>query len=470
MDIQGKKIENIYIHRFDRQIIFKFSQEQGYLLFQLFGTSGNVFHLDNEFVVQEQYKKNKNFEIPKKIDFVDVNYLNNETLTKSIFFEHKDKSIMQFLISLPYKFFSKHLRLEICCRSEISQNELIVNLSDEEENNLLRTIGCIIEEINNPVFYIYNSKPKFISFIKMHYANCTYDLFDNFLEFQKQFISSYYGEYYFLLKKKELLQRINKFIFLLDKRLVSQRNNYKNLPDISTYKEYGDTILSNIYRIPKNISEIELPRLMFPEEKLLISLNKKLTPAENANKYYKKSNNITASRNDLRQSIKNNKIIKEQMQSLLTQIDLVEQMKELRKIEKSLPKELIKQQEREDSFTRLSYKTYEYKGWDILIGKSAKDNDTLTLKIGRSDDFWLHASKITGSHVIVRNPEKKDNLPNDVLVRAAGIAGAYSKAKHSTVVPVIYTKRKYVYKKKSMLPGQVNVQYEKCIIVEPFMP
>lgn len=68
-------------------------------------------------------------------------------------------------------------------------------------------------------------------------------------------------------------------------------------------------------------------------------------------------------------------------------------------------------------------------GLTVLVGRTATDNDLLTFKLGAPNDFWLHVAGSSGSHVIVRNPEKLDRLPRETKRLAAALAARYSKAR-----------------------------------------
>jgi predicted ribosome quality control (RQC) complex YloA/Tae2 family protein len=106
----------------------------------------------------------------------------------------------------------------------------------------------------------------------------------------------------------------------------------------------------------------------------------------------------------------------------------------------------------------------------VLVGKSRRDNDELTLHVARPHDLFLHADKVGGSHVIVRVPEKGREVPRDVLTVAAQAAAYFSKAKHSGMVPVIYTEVRYVTKPRKAPPGLVRVTREQSLMVEPLAP
>jgi predicted ribosome quality control (RQC) complex YloA/Tae2 family protein len=105
-------------------------------------------------------------------------------------------------------------------------------------------------------------------------------------------------------------------------------------------------------------------------------------------------------------------------------------------------------------------------GYTILVGKNAKQNDLLTFQYSKKNDIWLHARDAFGSHVIVRNPSDRD-LPAPVLEYAAGLAARHSKRKHEGLVPVQYTPRKYIRKVKNGAAGQVIVEREKVLMIEP---
>ena len=112
------------------------------------------------------------------------------------------------------------------------------------------------------------------------------------------------------------------------------------------------------------------------------------------------------------------------------------------------------------------YRRYEsHDGLTILVGKSATDNDYLTLKVAKPNDLWLHARGVPGSHVVVRM-EKAIDVPHETLRDAATLALFYSDLKKSGKGEVIYTLRKFVKKPKGLKAGAVQVTREKSLWVE----
>jgi predicted ribosome quality control (RQC) complex YloA/Tae2 family protein len=77
------------------------------------------------------------------------------------------------------------------------------------------------------------------------------------------------------------------------------------------------------------------------------------------------------------------------------------------------------------------YRVHNVDGFEVLVGKGDAENDALTFGVAEPRDFWLHVAGPAGSHVVVRNPEGLDELPREVLLRAAELAAWHSKARGS---------------------------------------
>jgi len=98
-------------------------------------------------------------------------------------------------------------------------------------------------------------------------------------------------------------------------------------------------------------------------------------------------------------------------------------------------------------------------GYEILIGKGDAENDELTFAVAAPEDFWLHvAGGVPGSHVVVRNPEKLDALPREVVERAAELAVQYSKARDAGRVEVHLCRVADVRKRHGRPAGEVELE------------
>ncbi|MEP6706659.1 MAG: NFACT RNA binding domain-containing protein [Pyrinomonadaceae bacterium] len=105
-------------------------------------------------------------------------------------------------------------------------------------------------------------------------------------------------------------------------------------------------------------------------------------------------------------------------------------------------------------------------GYEILVGRAARDNDHLTFKVAKPYDLWLHAADYPGSHVIVRNPTRKE-FPHSTIIAAAQLAAHFCQARKDSKVDVHYALRKFLSKPKGAAPGLVRMSSFKTITVEP---
>ena len=107
------------------------------------------------------------------------------------------------------------------------------------------------------------------------------------------------------------------------------------------------------------------------------------------------------------------------------------------------------------------------KDWEIFIGKNAENNEQLTFHFANKWDLWFHAQGVTGSHVILKLKHKNIHVPGSIIEKTAQFAAGYSKAQHSSTVPVIYTEVRYVSRIKNAPKGTVKTQNTNTIFVSP---
>lgn len=105
-------------------------------------------------------------------------------------------------------------------------------------------------------------------------------------------------------------------------------------------------------------------------------------------------------------------------------------------------------------------------GYEILVGRTDRDNDNLTLRIAKSYDLWFHAADYPGSHVVLRNPQRRE-VPQRAITEAAELAAKFSSARTNAKVAVNYCEKKFVTKPKGFAPGQVRLASFKTVVVEP---
>jgi len=105
----------------------------------------------------------------------------------------------------------------------------------------------------------------------------------------------------------------------------------------------------------------------------------------------------------------------------------------------------------------------------VLAGKTDVDNDHLSIKLAKPNDFWFHVRGMPGSHVVLK-VEKGKEAGRETLKQAAAIAAYYSKARNGGLAPVSCTQARYVTKPRGAKPGLVKIRKEFPLKVRPALP
>lgn len=114
------------------------------------------------------------------------------------------------------------------------------------------------------------------------------------------------------------------------------------------------------------------------------------------------------------------------------------------------------------------WRTIEVDGFEILVGKGARENDHLTFRVARPRDLWLHAAGYAGSHVVVKLPEGVDDAPRAVIERAAELAAWHSKAREARGKVAVHLCRAGDVRKRRGAPaGQVELKRFETVRVYP---
>jgi len=105
----------------------------------------------------------------------------------------------------------------------------------------------------------------------------------------------------------------------------------------------------------------------------------------------------------------------------------------------------------------------------VLAGRNDQDNDTLSIKLAKPNDWWFHVRGMPGSHVLLRVPAGEE--PDNATVKAAAaVAAWHSKKRESNMVAVSGTRARYVTKPRGAKPGTVEIRKEKVFKVRPAIP
>ncbi len=402
------------------------------LLFKLFGSQSNILFFNSEKVEEIFHKKRKEDylisikELPKKLD-----------LSLDAF---KKKPLLEFCPLLP---------------KEIV-NQLVKEGYDKwEEERKWEAIKKKIAELDSPTFYIDSKKISPIPF-------------ENF-DLKTQDPIQAVNEYYLKSVKLQTLQEERKKRLAPLKKELKRTENYlkkvkEKLEELnseaeSKFEKWANIIMANLHQIKKGDKEVELFDF-YSNNQLIIKLNPKLSPQDNASVYYRKSKNR---RKEIEVLEKNIESKNKKLEEIKVQIVQIEKEIDLKKLRKSNLINIKPQQKAKPYFE------FTIGGFQIWAGKNAKSNEELTQKMSYKEDLWLHARDAKGSHVLIKHKAGK-TYPTEVIEKAASIAAWNSERRGEKLCPVIFTPKKFVRKRKGDPIGMVVVDKEEVIMVEPVDP
>jgi predicted ribosome quality control (RQC) complex YloA/Tae2 family protein len=275
--------------------------------------------------------------------------------------------------------------------------------------------------------------------------------------------------YYKLTHDLATTQQKSKLVSLLNTKLQSSeryyQKNFDKLAEIerdTNYKTWADLLMANLHIITPGTDVVQLPDFYNPGEIVTIKLKKELNAQKNAAVFYKKAKNQHIEIERLQESL----VMKEkEIQKIKEELAALNTIDDLKAIRRKAD-QLGMTKENDHQVQSLPYHEFIVNGFRIWVGRTAKQNDELTLKLAYKEDLWLHAKDVAGSHVIIKHQSGK-NFPKDVIERAAELAAYNSKRKNETLCPVVFTPKKYVRKRKGDPAGAVVVEREQVIMVEP---
>ncbi len=254
------------------------------------------------------------------------------------------------------------------------------------------------------------------------------------------------------------------------KKLALQEKQMKDTGKKDKYKVYGELINAYGYGLEEGIKSFRALNY-YTNEEIEIPLDPTLTPQENSKKYFDRYGKLKRTEEALteqlvatREEIDHLETISNALDIAVTESDLVpirEELVQFGFIHKS-------PQSSKGSKMRAKSKPLHYissDGFDMYVGKNNYQNDELTFKFATGNDWWFHAKKMAGSHVIVKAPDGE--LPDRAFEEAGRLAAYYSKGKEAPKVEIDYIQKKHVKKPGGAKPGFVVYYTNYSLVAEP---
>ena len=263
----------------------------------------------------------------------------------------------------------------------------------------------------------------------------------------------------------ELIRRVENELEKNRKKLGKQEEELLATENAEEFRQKGELLTTFLHQVPNDQDQVELDNY-YTGEKIIISLDKALTPNQNAQRYFKRYQKLKEAVKHLTSLIEETRatiLYLESVETALSQASLTE-IAEIR--EELIQTGFIRRRQREKIQKR--QKPEKYLATDgqtiILVGRNNLQNDELTFKMAKKDELWFHAKDIPGSHVVITgNLQPSDEVKTD----AAELAAYFSKARLSNLVQVDMIETRKLNKPTGGKPGFVTYTGQKTLRVTP---
>ena len=302
----------------------------------------------------------------------------------------------------------------------------------------------------------------------------SYQVINNSFTTLSEMLDYYYNQYKKTINysNSDLIKQVKRLITHQKTKLNNLNDDLIKAKDNIKFKDLGILLQANLYNVKKGMSSIIVTNFLGNNEELTIALNPELDPSKNLKQIFtkgKKASNALIEVQKQIDKVTNEINYLEDIQSMIEfstateleeiKLDLFSNSEQYKNKVKKLTKKNKK----------LEIQHFSFQDVTIYIGKNNLQNDYLTNKLARNNDYWFHVKDSSGAHVIVSVPgNASDYQMNEETIRlAANLSAYYSKYSSSSSVPVDYTKVKYLKKIPGMKGYHVTYTNQKTIYIDP---
>ena len=269
-------------------------------------------------------------------------------------------------------------------------------------------------------------------------------------------------------KGQDLVKTASNGAARLRRKIAAQEQELAESKNRDKWRVYGELITANLYRMERGMSRLTAQNYYDPDcADVDIPLDVRLSPQENAAKYFKKYTKAKTAEKYITAQLEKARVELTYLKSVLQELTLAESEQDFNDIRAELTdggylRAKGRKQPQRPSKPREFRSTA---GLRILVGRNNRQNDRLTAKDAEKWDIWLHTQRIHGSHVILCTGGAQPDEQS--LLEAASLAAYFSQAQNSTKVPVDFTQVKYVKKPAGARPGMVIYTTYQTMLADP---
>jgi predicted ribosome quality control (RQC) complex YloA/Tae2 family protein len=376
------------------------------------------------------------------------------------------KSAEKFITST-YLGISTSLAREIVYRSGVGFDSALAVC---DINALYATFSGVLDNISSgnvlPTVIFDKNLPIEYSFIDLSFYGKEFEhrSFDSLSDALDTFFGDRDRENRIKQRAADIFRMLSAAESRLSKKIASQQKELSDCENGEKYREYGDLITANMYRLKRGDQSVEVIDYNAWNDqtddfdKTVIELDSRLSPAANAQKYYKMYNKSKTAKIELTRQIGMARNELEYIYSVFDALSKAETSADLTEIRDELYRSGYASRMKGYTATKKQHKpsVAEFittNGYRVLCGKNNYQNEYITHSVAEKHDYWFHAKNVAGSHVImITNGEEP---PAEDFTDACEIAAFYSKARGGMQIPVDYLLAKGVKKVSGAKPGFV---------------
>ncbi len=360
---------------------------------------------------------------------------------------------------------------EVCALSGIESGIPAKDLSADELLHLYRQFSYYIEQVRcksfQPVIYYDGNTPKEFSALPLsHFEHYRKEAFGSISEVLATYYATKNTQTRIRQKSTDLRHVVQTALERSRKKYDLQSRQIKDTQNRDKYKVYGELINTYGYNLEPGAKDLACLNYYTGEE-ITIPLDNTKTPQENSQKYFAKYNKQKRTFEALSELIKETADDIEYLESISNALDIALSEADLLQIKEELMQSGYIRRKFSKKKVKLTSKPLHYissDGYHMYVGKNNLQNDELTFSFANGNDWWFHAKKTPGSHVIVKSGGGE--LPDRTFEEAGRLAAYYSKKQGSSKVEIDYVEKKHVKKPNGAKPGFVVYYTNYSLVID----
>jgi predicted ribosome quality control (RQC) complex YloA/Tae2 family protein len=268
-----------------------------------------------------------------------------------------------------------------------------------------------------------------------------------------------------------LLKAIRRELRRVRSNLLQIDTAEKAVARADEYEKWGHLLMAHASIIEMGVAQVSLPDLMEGGNPLDIPMKPELSAIKNATRYYEKAGRLRRELDRIPQRKEDLENRLTALEDALAATEAASDVSELRQLKQRVLVRLGLSFETSGQSETQPFRRFRVTGgFEVLVGRNARENELLTWQTAAKHDLWFHARGVSGSHVVLRLGSRGARVPRRAREEAAAIAAYYSKAKSSGLVPVHMAERKYLARARGAELGKVRLLREEVLLVEPGLP